>query len=193
MEFLSLPLAKVLAGGFILLMGFVLLLNVFSLPANWLLLGLAALWKFLHPAAAMGWGFWAFMVGLALAGEALELGVQVMNARRHGSSSSGTFAGMLGAIAGAILLTPLFFGLGALIGALLGAFAGCLIMELLKGRPAGEAVNAALGAMLGRFLGTVCKCAAGGAMLAVTAGRIWPSAPPPPPVETLLTCLRGLC
>lgn len=204
MEFLPFSLAYVLTAAFITLLGFVLLLNIFGLPANWLLLGLVALWKLFHPdAAALNTWFWVIMVALALIGEGLELGLQILKARRYGSSSSGTFAGMIGAIAGAILLAPLFFGLGALIGALAGAWIGCLVMELFNNRPLKEALDAAFGAMVGRFLGTVCKIGAGGVMLALTAQRIWPQTPasvPPLPPETLhgpvqgvLLLLRGLC
>jgi len=202
MDFLPFPLASLLAGAFITLLCFVLLLNIFGLPANWLMMGLVALWKLLHPGtASMDVWVWVMMVGIALAGEALEMGMQILKAKRYGSSSSGTFAGMIGAIAGAILLAPLFFGLGALIGALAGAWTGCFLMERLKGRPLREALDAAFGAMMGRFLGTVCKCGAGGAMLALAAGRIWPQVPPAlspaispdAPTQVLLTLLRGLC
>lgn len=202
MDFLPFPLASLLAGAFITLLCFVLLLNIFGLPANWVLLGLVALWKVVHPGAtSMDVWFWIMMVGMALVGEALEMGMQILKAKRYGSSSSGTFAGMIGAIAGAILLAPLFFGLGALIGALAGAWTGCFVVEHLKGRSLCEALDAAFGAMMGRFLGTVCKCGAGGAMLALAAGRIWPKLPPqmPPafspeaPTQVLLTLLRGLC
>ena len=111
MDFLPFPLASLLAGAFITLLCFVLLLNIFGLPANWVLLGLVALWKVVHPGAtSMDVWFWIMMVGMALVGEALEMGMQILKAKRYGSSSSGTFAGMIGAIAGAILLTPLFFG-----------------------------------------------------------------------------------
>ncbi len=202
MDFLPFPLASLMAGAFITLLCFVLLLNIFGLPANWVLLGLVALWKVVHPAAAsMDVWFWIMMVGMALVGEALEMGMQILKAKRYGSSSSGTFAGMIGAIAGAILLAPLFFGIGALIGALAGAWTGCFIVERLKGRPLREALDAAFGAMMGRFLGTVCKCGVGGAMLALAAGHIWPKLPPEltpvfspdAPTQVLLTLLRGIC
>jgi len=202
MDFLPFPLASMLAGAFITLLCFVLLLNIFGLPANWVLLGLVALWKVVHPGAtSMDVWFWIMMVGIALVGEALEMGMQILKAKRYGSSSSSTFAGMIGAIAGAILLAPLFFGIGALIGALAGAWTGCFMVERLKGRPLRESLDAAFGAMMGRFLGTVCKCGAGGAMLALAAGRIWPKMPSGmPPVlspdastQVLLTLLRGLC
>ncbi len=182
MEFF--PLASLLAGAFITLLCFVLFLNIFGLPANWIILGLVALWKLVVPSASLDVWFWVAMVGFGLLGEALELGVQVVKARHYGSSSSGTFAGMVGAFVGAILLAPLFWGLGALVGALIGAWLGCYAMELYKGRPAGEAMNAAMGAMMGRFLGTVCKCGTGAAMIVLTAHHIWPDAPAPATVPT---------
>ena len=202
MDFLPFPIAYLLAGAFVTLLCFVLLLNVFGLPTNWIVLGLVALWKMAHPGASnLDVWFWVMMVGLALIGEALELGMQILKAKRYGSSSSGTFAGMIGAIAGAILLAPLFFGLGALIGALAGAWIGCFFMELVKGRPMKEALDAAFGAMMGRFLGTVCKCGAGGAMLALTAHRIWPepmAVPVSPdsldgPAKLVLSVLHHFC
>ena len=201
MDFLPFPVSALLAGAFIGLLGFVLLLNIFGLPANWILLGLVALWKTLHPSADMGLVFWVLLVFIALMGEALEIGLQIFNAKRYGSSSSGTFAGMLGAIAGAILLAPLFFGLGALLGALAGAWTGCFLLEYLKGRPLHQAINAAFGAMMGRFLGTVCKCGAGGCMLALTVRRIWPplppeeipSAPSDMPASVVLSIVQNLC
>ncbi|WP_443826712.1 DUF456 domain-containing protein, partial [Desulfovibrio sp.] len=138
-------------------------------------------------AGALDVWFWIMFLGLAVLGEVLEMGVQVMNAKRHGSSTSGTVAGMVGAIAGAIFLAPLFFGLGAFIGALVGAWLGCLVMELLRGRPGKEAFDAAFGTMMGRFLGTVCKLGTGSAMVVLTAHRIWPDmAPVPPPLRPVV-------
>lgn len=188
------PFASLLAGAFLTLLCFVLFLNIFGLPANWIILGLVALWKLVLPGQGQldAW-FWAGMVAFALLGEALELGVQVIKARHYGSSSSGTFAGMVGAFIGAILLAPLFWGLGALLGALLGAWLGCYCMEVAKGRPTAEAMNAAMGAMMGRFLGTVCKCGTGAAMIALTAHHIWPEvAEPQAPAEVVGVFLHAL-
>ncbi|WP_297218973.1 DUF456 domain-containing protein [uncultured Desulfovibrio sp.] len=168
-----------LAYAFVALLGLLLLLNLPGLPANWLILALVGLWQFLHPQAGdLDIWFWAMAIGLALLGEALEMGVQVINARRHGSTRGGTLAGMIGAFAGAILLAPLFFGLGALLGALLGAWLGCFLVEFLRGRPLQDALDAAFGTMMGRFLGTVCKCGVGGAIVALTARRICPDVLP---------------
>jgi uncharacterized protein len=188
-EIIPLPLAEMLTGAFVSFLGFLVLLNIFGLPANWLVLGLVVLWHYFAPeAAALDILFWVLFVGLALLGEALEMGVQVLKAKRYGSSSSGTMAGMIGAIVGAVLFAPLFFGLGALLGALAGAWLGCFVMEMAKGRPLRAAADAAFGAMMGRFLGTVCKCGVGIAMVALTAHAIWPEMGlhvPLPPMQPL--------
>ena len=72
-----------LAYAFIVLLGLILLLNILGLPANWVVVLLVVLWKFLHPAAgALDVWFWIMFLGLAVLGEVLEMGVQVMNAKR---------------------------------------------------------------------------------------------------------------
>ena len=176
-------LALAITGGFIALMGLVLLLNFFSLPANWVLIALAAAWKYMHTAAhQMSFGFFALLVGLALLGELLEFGLLALKAKKYGSSNSGLFAGLVGAILGAIMCAPFLFGLGALLGALAGAWLGCYLMELLRGGGHTQAVQAAMGAFVGRFLGTVCKCGIGVIIMTCIARAIWPDAAPLIPI-----------
>ena len=172
-------LALAIAGGFIVLMALVLLLNFFSLPANWMLIALAAVWKYMGgPAAHMDFGFFALLVGLAVLGELLEFGLLALKAKKYGSSNSGLFAGFVGAIVGAIMCAPLLFGLGALLGALAGAWLGCYLMEIVRGGGHEKAVQAALGALVGRFLGAVCKCGIGAVILTCVARAVWPDAAP---------------
>lgn len=174
-----------LAYFFVVLLALLLLLNIPGLPANWLILALVGIWQFVHPQPGnLDVWFWVMAVGLAVLGEILETGVQLINARRHGSSKTGTIAGMIGAFAGAIVFAPFLLGIGALLGALFGAWLGCLLAELARGRSLQASLDAAFGTMMGRFLGTVCKCGVGGALVALVARRIWPdslSVPLPPP------------
>lgn len=168
---------SLLVGGFLVLLGLVLLLSIFGLPGNWILLALVAGFHVLHPGqSGLTIWYWIIAVGIAVLGEALEFGLQVIQAKKHGSSNTGTVGGMIGAIVGAIVCAPFLFGLGALFGAVLGAWTGCFLFELAKGRPSGEAAEAAMGAMVGRFLGTICKLACGAVILAVTAQYLWPDA-----------------
>lgn len=188
MEYLPLPVAMLLAGGFIALLSFVLLLNIFGLPANWIIMGLVVLWKLAIPGTSgMGLLFWIILVGLAILGECLETGIQLIKARKYGSSSSGAFGGMIGAIVGAILLAPLFWGIGAFLGALAGAWLGCFCIEIIKGNTPYASGTAALGTMLGRFLGTICKIGIGAAMIAFTWHYIWPDMPDYAPEEEYVT------
>jgi uncharacterized protein YqgC (DUF456 family) len=176
---LAQSLALAIAGGFIALMGLVLLLNFFSLPANWMIIALAAVWKYMSTSAnQMDFGFFALLVGLALLGELLEFGLLALKAKKYGSSNSGLFAGLVGAILGAIMCAPFLFGLGALLGALAGAWLGCYLVELIRGGGHEKAVQAAMGALVGRFLGTVCKCGIGAVILTCVARAVWPDAAP---------------
>lgn len=158
----------------IVLMVLTLGLHIFGLPANWVILGIAGLWKWLHPdAASMDMTFFIIIGGLAVAGEVLEFGVQMLGAKRYGSTGRGTLGGFIGGIAGAIFGAPFFFGLGALLGALGGAYLGCLVMELGLGRSGDEARKAAMGTFVGRFLGLSLKFGIGVWMVSMTIPLLW--------------------
>ena len=154
---------------FLVLLGFVLLLNVITLPANWIMLGLVGLWRAAYPSPGdMGFLFFAMLIGLAVFGEIVEYIAQGWGSKKYGSSTSGMWAGLFGALVGALAGLPLLFGLGAFIGALVGAWIGCYLMERAKGRDDYEARQAAKGALVGRFLGIVVKCGIGAVMLGLT-------------------------
>lgn len=192
MGFLPTQAFGLLSGVFLAILLFTLFLNVFGLPANWIILGLVGLWQWLLPANyRAGWFFWLILIALAVIGEILELALQVVKARKYGSSSSGTFMGMVGGIIGAIFLAPLFWGFGAFIGAVAGAWLGCFLMELLKGKNGSEALHSAFGTFMGRLLGTVCKIGVGAAMIAVSARQLWQDVPPDP--NPALPAIQFLC
>ncbi len=147
-------------------------LQLFSMPANWVALGLVALWKYLYP-ASMDWNFVIILAVVAGAAEALEFGLQAWGAGRYGASTRGNVGGIIGAITGAIFGAPFFLGLGALIGALGGAYLGCFVAEL-PGRTKPEALRAAKGAFVGKALGFTVKTALGAVIVAVSIPKVWP-------------------
>lgn len=154
---------------FLALLGIVLLLNVVTLPANWIMLCLIIAWKVLYPQPGnMGSVFFAMLTGLAVLGEIIEYFAQSWGSRKYGSSTGGMWAGLLGAFVGALVGLPFFFGIGALVGALVGAWGGCYLMERCKGRSGAESRRAAMGALVGRFLGIVIKCGIGVLMFGLT-------------------------
>lgn len=176
----------ILASVFLLLLCVVLLLNLFSLPANWLVVVLVIFWRFLNPSPGdMNMWFFVMLVGLAVAGEIIEFVTQAWGSKRYGSTTGGMWAGIVGALVGALLGVPFFLGLGAVVGALLGAWLGCYSLERMRGRSDTEAARAARGALVGRFLGLVIKCAVGALMLGLVYDAIWPGAMPAGPVITV--------
>lgn len=168
-------MAEFLAVGFIVIMFGVLLLHIFSLPANWIVLILVGLWKVTHPEMALSWLGFGGLAALAALGEALEFVIRMKGASRYGASTRGNWGGVIGAIVGAIFGAGFLLGVGALPGALIGAFGGCLAAERLSGRDFEGARRAAVGAMYGTFLGLVSKVGIGVVMAWYAAGSVWPA------------------
>lgn len=139
--------------------------HLFSLPSNWLLLLIIAGWAAWQPEAHVSLARWIFLLGLAAAAEVMEFLGQYWSAGKYGASKAGNWGSLAGAIIGAFLGIPFFFGLGALPGALAGAYGGCLLVELWRKRPLYEAKKAATGALLGKIWGFAGKIAAGAVIL----------------------------
>ncbi len=172
---------------FLLILSVILLLNILTLPANWIMLGLISLWKFVGPNTSdMNMFFFIMLFGLAILGEIIEYVAQSWGSKKYGSSTSGMWIGLLGAFIGAILGLPFLFGLGAFIGALAGAWIGCYFMEILNGRSREEASRAAKGALIGRLLGIIIKCGIGIIILVMTYHALFPTITPSftPPITT---------
>ena len=163
---------------FLSLLGLVVLLNLLTLPANWIMILLVFVWRFANPhPGAMDMLYFGSLIGLAALGEVIELAAQAWGAKKYGSTNSGMLGGIIGTVSGAILGAPFLFGLGALFGALTGAWIGSYLFERLRGRTAAEAWQAAKGALVGRFFGLTIKCGIGVMMVALTYHAVWPSAP----------------
>ncbi len=164
---------------FMIFMFAAILLQIISLPGNWIAIIFLLLWKLIGPASStheLTVTFFIILVAIAAVGELLEWVIQLKVGKKMGSTGKGNIGGIIGSIIGSILLLPLFFGFGALIGALLGAFVGCYVFEMLSKRPHNEAIKAAWGAFIGRFLGMGLKLGLGITILWLSVVRMWPSA-----------------
>nr|WP_321257805.1 DUF456 domain-containing protein [uncultured Pseudodesulfovibrio sp.] len=147
-------------------------LQLFSLPANWIAIALVSLWKYIYP-DSMTWDFVIIISVVAAVAETLEFFLQARYAGKYGASTRGNIGGIIGAVAGAIFGAPFFLGLGALIGALSGAYLGCLIAEM-PGRSRPEALMAAKGAFVGKALGFTVKTAIGATIVVISIPKVWP-------------------
>ena len=153
------------------------LTNLFSLPGNWILLGMAALFAWLASETGdhgISWTTVGIMAGLAVLGEVIEFFAGAAGAAKQGASRRSIvfslIGGMAGSIGGAIVGFPVpVIGpvIAALLGGAGGAFAGAYLGEKSIERPHSESMAVARGAFAGRLWGTVGKFAVGAVMLGV--------------------------
>ena len=153
--------------------------NAFSLPGNWILLGLAALFAWLVPEAGsrgLSWTVVGVLAGLVLLGELIEFAAGAAGAAKQGASRRSIAFSLIGGLAGSIagaaagLPIPVIGSIAAaLLGGAAGSFAGAYLGEYQTARPHGESVNVAKAAFKGRLWGTLGKIAVGAVMLGVAA------------------------
>jgi uncharacterized protein YqgC (DUF456 family) len=141
------------------------ILNVVSLPGNWVILAAGLGMSIYHGGHRPGWvALVAIFIVLVLA-EVIELLSGLVGARKFGASSAAAWAAVGGAIVGGVVgippLTVPTLGLDHLFAAVAGAYLAAWVVELIRQRPMKQALTAALGAALGRAGGLTAKIAAG--------------------------------
>lgn len=161
--------------------------NVFTLPGNWLIVGLAAAFAYFLPPQEYGRGFgWAtvaVLAALAVLGEVIEFAAGAAGAAKHGASRRAMLLAMAGAAVGSVagaavgIPVPVVGSLVAAVGGgAAGAFGGAYLGEMWKGKEHPERTAVSKGALVGRLFGTVGKLAAGAAMVAVLGVMtFWPA------------------
>lgn len=138
----------------------ILLLNILSLPANWLIVCFFII-LYILPQFILSFQSLLTIIGIALIAEILEFGLQMLIAKQYGASRIGNWAGICGSFIGAIIGIPFLLGLGALIGALIGAWLACYIAERIQGHRNEVASKIAFGVLRGKLLGFSIKIALG--------------------------------
>ncbi len=151
--------------------------NLVTLPGNWIVVGLTALFAWFFPPSSghgIGWPTVFVLVALAAAGELLEFAASAATAARQGGSRRGMALALLGALFGSVLgvglgspIPVLGHLIGAVAGAAVGSFAGAYVGETWKGRPEDERVAVGKAAFWGRLWGTAGKLTIGGVMVVV--------------------------
>ncbi len=153
------------------------LLNLLGLPGNWLIVTATVLYAWLIPDNGSGTWRWvavAAVVGLAVAGELLELLASAAGVKKAGGSRRGAILALFGSLVGAV--TGMFVGIpipivGSIVAALLfagmGATAGAMVGEYWKGRSLDHSWTVGQAAFWGRILGTLAKVAIGAFMVVV--------------------------
>lgn len=154
------------------------LANLFSLPGNWIVAALAALFAWFYPAApgdpGIHWGTIVAVVILAVIGEIIEFVAGAAGAAKLGASRRSILLAIVGAFVGslvgasALAVVPVLGPIvGAVGGGALGAFAGTFIGETWVGKHPNHSYAASRAALFGRLFGTLGKFLVGAVMVAV--------------------------
>jgi hypothetical protein len=140
---------------------------VIGLPGTFLIVAAALGYGWLTGFVAVTWTTLAWLLGLAVIGELLELLSSAAGSSTERPSRRTAGWALGGGIVGGIAGTPFLFGIGSLLGALAGAFGGAALAVTSQGGDTRAALRSGLTAMRGRFLGFVAKLAIAVVMVVV--------------------------
>ena len=156
--------------------------NFVSLPGNWFIVGLAALFVLAmesgDAAQGLNWNAVILLGLMAVGGEVVEFVAGAAGAAKQGGSRRAVALALVGtivgSIAGAVMGLPIpIIGplVGALAGAAAGAFLGAYLGEMWKHGVADKSFAVGWAAAVGRVLGTMGKLLIGAVMIVVLAVR----------------------
>ena len=143
------------------------LITIARLPGTWLIVAAAfgngwlVQWQEISPAIV------AVLAGLAVIGEAAEVIMSALAARKAGASRGAAWGGLLGGILGMFFLSSMLSlpfpvvgtVIGAIAGALAGCFAGAMLVELAIRKKLAQGTKVGLFSALGFVVGMVTKIA----------------------------------
>ena len=113
------------------------------------------------------------LIAITILAEGLDFVLGISGAAQLGITKRVVWISALGGLAGAMILTPVFFGLGTVLGIFLGGFACVLIFELLHQSKLKPALRAGYSALLGRVAGTLAKGFFALVMIIITMSNIY--------------------
>ncbi|QOV88080.1 DUF456 domain-containing protein [Humisphaera borealis] len=136
-----------------------LVLNVLTLPGNWLILLCAFLYGWVTGWAYVGLYTMIALLVLATVGEVVEFLAAGRATSKIGGSRWGSVGAIVGGLAGAIFLTGLIPipVVGTLIGVLAGTFLGATLGEWIAGKKVYHTIVIGAVATKGRLYGTILK------------------------------------
>jgi uncharacterized protein YqgC (DUF456 family) len=148
-------------------------LTVIGLPGTVLIVMDVMAYALLTSFSQIGFKLILILVAMAVVAELVDFGLCMAITIRFGFSTGGMWAALIGSLAGAIILTPFFLGLGTLIGIFLGGSVAVFATEVLQRRKLKPAFRAGIGAMLGRTAGIAVKGLLSVVMAAITLFHIY--------------------
>ena len=158
---------------FILLLFAGVYLTIFGLPGTILILFDVFFYALLTGFDRIGFKAIVILAVMTIVAEALGFTLEMTSTYRFGPSLKGMLASLIGALLGALALTPALWGLGTLMGIFLGGFSGFLILELIRQGRLKPAFRASSGAIITTAAAIFTKGSFAVAMTVVTLSNIY--------------------
>lgn len=147
--------------------------TVFGIPGTIIILIDVILYAFITGFEKIGITIIVILIAITILAEGLDFVLGMSGAARLGITKRIVWLSVVSGLAGAMILTPVFFGLGTVLGIFLGGFACVLIFELLHQSKLKPALRADNGAILGRVAGTLAKGFCALVMIIITMSNIY--------------------
>jgi uncharacterized protein len=163
--------------GLVLILGIGWVLTLVSLPGNWLILAVAAVYAWLTPDHTrwdLSWQLVGALAALALVGELIEALASAAGVRKLGGSRRSAVLSIVCSIIGALIGTaaiPIPI-VGTILGACVGAMAGAMLGESWKGSDLDMTRRVGWAAFWGRLFGSLAKIMVACIMVAVVVAGI---------------------
>jgi uncharacterized protein YqgC (DUF456 family) len=137
----------------------------FGIPGTWIILLDATFYGWATHFHILTFQGLLFLLILAVTGEVLEFFLSIKGIKRSKPSKGVVLTSFFSGLFLAILMAPLFFGLGAILGALIGTFGGAFLVEYLSQKRLEQAMHIGWKAFLGRLAGFLSKFAIASVMI----------------------------
>ena len=146
---------------------------IFGIPGTIIILIDIIMYAFVTGFEKIGIPLIAILIAITILAEGLDFVLGISGAAQLGITKRVVWISALGSLAGAMLLTPVFFGLGTVLGIFLGGFACVLMFELLHQSKLKPALRSGYSALLGRVAGTLAKGFFALVMIIITMSNIY--------------------
>lgn len=146
---------------------------IFSIPGTIIILIDVIIYAFITGFEKIGLSIIVILIAITVLAEGLDFILGISGVARPEITKRIVLLSALSSLAGAMLLTPLLFGLGTVLGIFLGGFACVLMFELLHQSRLRPALRSSHGALLGRVAGTLAKGFCALVMITITMSNIY--------------------
>jgi hypothetical protein len=147
--------------------------TIFGIPGTIIILIDVILYAFITGFEKIGITIIVILIAITILAEGLDFVLGISGAAQLGITKRVVWISALGGLAGALILTPVFFGLGTVLGIFLGGFACVLMFELLHQSKLKPALRSGYSALLGRVTGTLAKGFFALVMIIITMSNIY--------------------